>query len=279
MTISACIMVKNEEDFIEPCLKSIRNVVDEIILMDTGSVDGTVKKAAPYVDRMIHEPWKQDFSYHRNTLKQFASCDWILSIDGDEVMIEITEDALINSIKEAEIANANVCCFRLYNFGYEIPIVLVAGYAKNQALLYRNIDELKWYGRRHNKLSLKEPTKWNPSSDNPELLLPANVDVGTTYMSPTVIFHHYGRIKRNWLSRFIDQLEIDNPSFQNGNLDYDKAVTMYLDSIGIKKSDLHDLPTVVYDEVCVESPHKLFLYDGPYPKEVNFEKAISTRLW
>ena len=85
-TISACLMVKDEEHCLENCLKSIKGFVDEIIVVDTGSTDGTIEIAENYGAKVYHHPWEGDFSKHRNQSMSYAKGDWILIIDADEVL-------------------------------------------------------------------------------------------------------------------------------------------------------------------------------------------------
>lgn len=82
--ISACMMVKNEEELLPQCLKSIKDVVDEIIVVDTGSEDRTVEIAESYGAKVYHHPWENDFSKHRNQSITYATGDWFLIIDADE---------------------------------------------------------------------------------------------------------------------------------------------------------------------------------------------------
>jgi len=82
--ISACMMVKNEEDQLERCLNSIQNVVDEIIIVDTGSTDNTVQIAKRYTDKIFFHDWEENFSKHRNQSINYATGDWTLIIDADE---------------------------------------------------------------------------------------------------------------------------------------------------------------------------------------------------
>ncbi len=83
-TVSACMIVKNEEELLPGCLDSIRDWVDEIIVVDTGSTDRTVEIANSYRAKIFHQPWEGDFSKHRNFSLEPATCDWIFVIDADE---------------------------------------------------------------------------------------------------------------------------------------------------------------------------------------------------
>lgn len=83
-TLSACMIVKNEEKFLSQCLDSIKDVVDEIIIVDTGSTDNTVEMARRYTDKVYFHEWQNSFSEARNYALQFATCEWILQIDADE---------------------------------------------------------------------------------------------------------------------------------------------------------------------------------------------------
>jgi tetratricopeptide (TPR) repeat protein len=82
--LSVCMIVKNEEDFLENCLKSVVDHVDEIVIVDTGSTDQTVKIAKGFNARIYHHPWQDNFSLHRNQSISYAKGRWIFIIDADE---------------------------------------------------------------------------------------------------------------------------------------------------------------------------------------------------
>ncbi|MBW7898071.1 SPBc2 prophage-derived glycosyltransferase SunS [Candidatus Brocadiaceae bacterium B188] len=85
-SLSACMIVKNEEKFLAQCLTSIKDAVDEIIIVDTGSTDKTIEIAKSFHAKIYHHPWKNSFSDARNHSLSYAKCDWILQIDADETL-------------------------------------------------------------------------------------------------------------------------------------------------------------------------------------------------
>lgn len=85
-TISLCMIVKNEEEFLPRCLDSVKDYVDEIIIVDTGSTDRTVEIANDFVAKVFDHPWEGDFSKARNYSLKYATCDWVLILDADEEM-------------------------------------------------------------------------------------------------------------------------------------------------------------------------------------------------
>ena len=77
-TISLCMIVKNEEMHLARCLDSIAGLVDEIIIVDTGSVDRTVEIASGYTSKVFSHLWNDDFSDARNYSFSKASMDYCM---------------------------------------------------------------------------------------------------------------------------------------------------------------------------------------------------------
>lgn len=77
-------IVKNEEENLPECLESVKGLVDEVVLVDTGSVDRTVGIAESFGARVFHLPWPGDFSAARNESLDHATGKWILYLDADE---------------------------------------------------------------------------------------------------------------------------------------------------------------------------------------------------
>lgn len=84
--ISACIIVKNEEKFIENCLKSIKDVVNEIIIVDSFSTDKTVEICKKYTNKIHQKKWENSFAKQRNFAISKATGNWVLYIDADETL-------------------------------------------------------------------------------------------------------------------------------------------------------------------------------------------------
>ena len=86
ISISLCMIVKNEEQVLSRCLDSIADLMDEIIIVDTGSTDRTKEIAARYTDRIYDFTWTGNFSDARNFSFSKATKDYIYCADADEVL-------------------------------------------------------------------------------------------------------------------------------------------------------------------------------------------------
>jgi glycosyltransferase involved in cell wall biosynthesis len=87
VTVTAAVLVKNEERLIQKCLQHLAPAVDEIVVIDTGSTDRTIEiaKSMPKV-RLIQHEWKNDFSEARNAGLEAITTDWVIWVDGDEIL-------------------------------------------------------------------------------------------------------------------------------------------------------------------------------------------------
>lgn len=84
--ISLCMIVRDEAQCINSCLSAARPHVDEIIVIDTGSLDNTIELAEPFTDVLRQFTWIDDFSAARNYSLQFATQPWTLVLDADEIL-------------------------------------------------------------------------------------------------------------------------------------------------------------------------------------------------
>ncbi|WP_091737029.1 glycosyltransferase [Marininema mesophilum] len=88
-------IVKDEESNIGRCLNSVKNLVDEIVIIDTGSQDMTKKIVKNYTDNIFDFKWSDDFSSARNFSFKKARMDYILWLDADDVIKEVDQDKFI----------------------------------------------------------------------------------------------------------------------------------------------------------------------------------------
>ena len=104
MPISLCMIVKDEENFLENCICSVKRIVDEIIIVDTGSKDRTKEIAKKFTDNLYEFKWQDDFSAARNFSIEKSTKDWILILDADETVSQNDLKKIKNSIENKDFA-------------------------------------------------------------------------------------------------------------------------------------------------------------------------------
>lgn len=127
VSISVCMIVKNEEAVLARCLDCLAGIADEIIVVDTGSTDSTPEIARGYTDRVYPFEWHDDFSEARNFAFSKATKDYIYSADADEVLdlenqkkFRLLKENLSPETELVEIRYANQLQFNTnYNFDVE----------------------------------------------------------------------------------------------------------------------------------------------------------------
>tara|TARA_Y100000310_G_scaffold330801_1_gene403112 strand:- start:116 stop:1165 length:1050 start_codon:yes stop_codon:yes gene_type:complete len=93
-------ITKNEELFLEQCLNSVKDLVDEIIVVDTGSTDKTKEIAKKFTDRIFDFKWCDDFSKARNESLKYATKEWILVLDADESLSETNHSKIRELLRD-----------------------------------------------------------------------------------------------------------------------------------------------------------------------------------
>ena len=105
-TVSLCMIVKNEDEHLAKCLESVKPVVDEMIVVDTGSTDRTRDIAKVFGAKIYDFKWNDDFSEARNFSLSKASCKWTFHLDADEVISPIDYAAFRKVIQQATTKDA-----------------------------------------------------------------------------------------------------------------------------------------------------------------------------
>lgn len=151
MEISLCMIVKDEEEVIERCIKSVIEVVDEIIIVDTGSVDSTISIAEKLGAKVYNFEWENDFSKARNYSFSKATKDYILWLDADDVLEESSLEEFKKIKNELNENIDSVMMNYIINVNEEnIPI-----YTIRRNRLVKKVNNFKWKGMVHEYLEVE----------------------------------------------------------------------------------------------------------------------------
>ncbi len=146
--LSLCMIVRNEERFLDGCLESVRGIADEIIVVDTGSTDATQEIARRYGARIFSFDWCDDFSAARNESLRHAAGRWILYLDADERIVPGQEQAIRELLSDRSAGG-----FILWVEGdHHLPGHTVRhrnGYPR----LFRNDPAIRFAGKVHEQIS------------------------------------------------------------------------------------------------------------------------------
>jgi glycosyltransferase involved in cell wall biosynthesis len=191
--ISLAMIVKNEETNLAHCLESVRQLVDEMIIIDTGSTDGTIDIARGFGAKVHHFLWCDDFSAARNESLKHCKGEWALILDGDEAIDPLDYEKI-----RAACARPTADCYALIHRHYlqsssfsvegRECVPNVSKYGEGKALpfyvdtsvyrLARMFDGLSFIGRIH------------------ETLDQSVLSSGKTLGDLDAVIHHYGHLDK-----------------------------------------------------------------------------------
>ena len=144
--LSLVMMAKDEEKNLPRALKSAAPWVDEIVLVDTGSTDATVKIAKGFGAKVHLHPWQNDFSLHRNQALSYATGDWCLQLDADEELDQATAPLIGKLIAGGR---AEGFWLEMYNITAGRP-----GSLSYLLRLFKKSPEARYFQRMHNQLKV-----------------------------------------------------------------------------------------------------------------------------
>lgn len=150
MKLTLCLIVKNEEKYLERCLKSLYEYVDEIIITDTGSKDNTVEITKKYTQNIHHFEWIDDFSAARNYCHSFATGDYILWMDADEWF----DKENIEWLKKMMIKHNGADMFSLRITHQRIDNKWTS---EDKLRIIKNNNKYRWYWKMHEIIDTISP--------------------------------------------------------------------------------------------------------------------------
>lgn len=207
-TISLCMIVKNEEKQLPRCLSSVQHAVDEIIVVDTGSTDGTRETARRFGAKVCRMVWNGDFAFARNVGLLQAKGTWILFLDADEEL----EQGQVQELRAyAEHLELDGLFLQIHNHSgdhRDAPTATINPILR----MFRNRPEYRFAGKIHEQIA--------------ESIVKAKPDA--SFHITSICIHHYGysgeevarknKIQRNAeLLRELLEQEPDN-SFHHYNM-------------------------------------------------------------
>lgn len=162
--LALSMIVRNGGQDLAHCLESVRGVVDEIVIADTGSTDSTVAIAQQFGAKVIYVPWENDFAAARNAALEPVTADWVLSLDADEQLDELAGPQITATL-HTESVEGYLVSIRNYvhdlterlwdksaiaNDGRLPRAKQFAGYLNHENVrLFRNKPDIRFVGRVH----------------------------------------------------------------------------------------------------------------------------------
>lgn len=151
ISISLCMIVKNEELTLGRCLKCVKDIADEIIIVDTGSIDKTKEIAYKFTNKVYDFEWCDDFSKARNYSFSKATKDYILWLDADDVILEKDRNKL-KYLKENLDKNIDIVMLK-YDLNLDSNGIPALSYYRERLLKRKN--NYKWVSPIHEVIELK----------------------------------------------------------------------------------------------------------------------------
>lgn len=186
-SLSLCMIVKNEEEHLAKCLISVKPVVDEMVVVDTGSTDRTKDIAGVFGAKVYDLAWKEDFSEARNCSLSKASGDWILVLDADEVLSPLDYARLTELVEKSDPV-----AYEMVSRNYTMQVG-AQGFTVNDGKYRPEEAGLGWHPSKKVRLF---PNKNNIWFENPvHEFVEGTVRRAGLPMKPCDIpVHHYGRL-------------------------------------------------------------------------------------
>ncbi|MCY8950949.1 glycosyltransferase family 2 protein [Bacillus atrophaeus] len=266
ISISLCMIVKNEEEVLAGCLDSVKGIADEFIIVDTGSADATKEVAARYTDMIYDFEWTDHFADARNFAFSKASKDYILWMDADDVLT--VEDRKKLADLKISLSPDIDAVSMYYHVGFDERGEVNFKYRRNR--LVKREKGFRWIGAVHEYLEVygniletdiavthrKHHKTAAPPSDR-NLKIYEKMVEGNQTLTPRDLFYFANELK--------------------DHKQYNRAITYYHHFLATKQCWIEDeIRTCQYlsdcyralghEEAALHSLLKSFLFDQPRPE-------------
>jgi tetratricopeptide (TPR) repeat protein len=191
-TLSLCMIVKNEESHLAKCLMSVKPIVDEMIVVDTGSTDRTRNIALAFGAKVFDFLWTNDFSEARNYSLSKASGDWILVLDADE-MVSPRDNCSLKKILSNGLNQRAAYLMVTHNYTDQVG---ARGWTANDGKYIEEEIGKGWVPSAKVRLF---PNDKRIKFENPvhELVEPTLKKAGIKIKTCNIPIHHYGRLNQD----------------------------------------------------------------------------------
>lgn len=232
--LSLCMIVRNEEKNLGQCLESVANYTDEIIIVDTGSTDSTLKIASKYTDKIFEFKWVDDFSKARNFSLEKATKEWILVLDADELISE--KD--LSYIKHNLLSNHHAFAYELHKRSY-CNDPLIGHFVPNDYKYKESGDWLGWQVEKNDLLFRNDPRIYYEDRIHETIRKScwrSKLSIATT----NIPVHHYGR--HDMAEKAPIYLEQARKRYEENPEDYHNAYTLaaHIDWFASKPEDYEE---------------------------------------
>ncbi len=144
-TLSICMIVKNEEEVLDRCLNCVKNIADEIVIVDTGSYDNTKNIAKLYTDKIFDFTWIDDFSAARNCSFSKATKDYVMWLDADDIIDEQNQ-ARLRALMDNASPDIDMFMLR-YDVAFDADDNPTLSYYRER--IFKRSNDYKWLGEIH----------------------------------------------------------------------------------------------------------------------------------
>ena len=251
ITISVCMIVKNEEAVLARCLESLQGIADEIIVVDTGSTDKTKEIASRYTDKLYDFAWVNDFSAARNFAFSKATKEYIYSADADEVLEDKDrrkflqlKQVLLPEVEIVEMIYVNPKdCNMVYNYVRE-----------PRPKLFRRLRGFRWIDPIHETVALA-PVVY--SSDIEIMHLPEQLHSARDFQAMERELQRTGHLSDRLYSMYAKELYISG-----GKEDFERAAVWFQQRLlddGIAETARKETVCVLAKYLALQKDREQFL--------------------